>query len=149
MWLSLVSLSPDLRMFCMHYYLFSIAATKGRLKEHRGVAMAIMWYAMRWISYWAMVYAMRWRIGDEGIAFLFLLRACYHDITAAIVLVIAEPAPRPMLGRYRAERLYLLLRTVLYLFFSYLSIYIFINYTLYFIYKLFIHRLTIIIYLIS
>ena len=107
-----------------------------------------MWYAMRWISYWAMVCAMRWRIGDEGIAFLFLLRACCHDIAAAMALVVAEPAPGPMPGRYRAERSYLLLRTALYLFFSYLSIYIFINYTLYFIYKLFIHRLIIIVYLI-
>ena len=146
--MSPVSLSPDLRMFHIHYYLFPIAATKGQLKEHRGVAIAITWYAIRWISYWAIVYAMRWRISDEGIAFLFLLRACCHDIAAAMALVVAKPAPRPMPGRYYAERSYLLLRTALYLFFSYLSIYIFINYTLYFIYKLFIHRLIIIVYLI-
>ena len=70
-----------------------------------------------------MVCAMRWRIGDEGIAFLFLLRACCHDIAAAMALVVAEPAPGPMPGRYRAERSYLL-RTALYLsFLTHLSIY--------------------------
>ena len=121
----------------MHYYLFPVAATKGRLKEHRGVAIGPCDMLCDGYSYWAIVCAMRWRIGDEGIAFLFLLRACCHDIAAAMALVVAELAPGPMPGRYRAERSYLLLRTALYLsFLTYLSIYLStIPYTLYIIHS--------------
>ena len=117
----------------MHYYLFPVVATKGRLKEYRGVAIGLCDMLCDGYSYWAIVYAMRWRIGDKGIAFLFLLRACYHNIAAAIALVVAESAPGPMPGRYRTERSYLLLRMAFYLFFlTYLSIYLLtIPYTLY------------------